>query len=680
MDENVDDEEDKNDENEGKEQEQKGGKDKEKEGDEEETDYEEEQKNEEEEKTEDKHEEKDVEEKDDDEGEDIQKEQEADVNKVDDQDEKQKDNNENNEKEKEKEKNNEQKKEKNQEKDQEKEHNKQGEDDEDDDDDEEWDGETTPVNSKTRGKLPTQTEESPSSSSSNQPNVGPSRSNEQGGIATLIRPSIFPHHREHGRAIVASITQSPGQFLTNLSLDEEEDEDMKDNEDSFENTADQDLQTPQIKPTITREELLESASPVKMKLEYNPVLVLEDAPKPFNRSYFIFEKKDESDVNKLVKDSFNVITTELSIEEFLNMLCFMKGEIFVPKVNHHFVTNNEYRAMKNAFELEIKNVTTLLNNKLYVGCFKVTSGSGVHHTDDLVPLYTIQGKPVDKFFGQFVSDTNEVKNMIENIKQKRFTPIENWSKAQNIQEMKSIHVAPADGNHRTKCFHQFAKEAETAYLLGLDYKLQVNFLLPKHPSKPSLQILQDYDDMSDHVMKITKKGKEHSIWDALQTIFNLMEKTLETVSDCVLQTLYTARMVTVTVHDSKLKKDVDKEVPAFLYCKEPSSIYKAFTDIFDQIIKALLRNEDLKAEWMSYYDVDEDHLLEPLARLHCHDILNRFTTFMGTETYTKFKNATHLHSVKLKVQNIDLPFQFIQIFHVILTAAMSKSHFKSIKS
>jgi hypothetical protein len=360
----------------------------------------------------------------------------------------------------------------------------------------------------------------------------------------------------------------------------------------------------------------------------------------------------------------------------------MKGEIFVPKVNHHFVTMNiEYYALKNAFGLEIKNRTTLLNNKLYmlvVSRYHQNKALTIP-TPAFVPLYTIHGKPVHNYFRQFVPNTSKVSNMIENIKQKRFSPIKNWSKAQNFKEMKSIHVASADGNHRTKSFHQFAKEAQMADLLGLPYNLQVNFLLPKNPLKPSLQILQGYDDMSDHVMKLTKKGKEHFIWDALQIIFNLLEKTLELVSGDKLETFYTARMVTVTVHDSKLKKDVDKEVPAFLYCKEPSSIYKAFTDIFHPIIKTLLHQEDLKAEWMSYYDVDEDHILDPLAQLQCHEILNRFTFFMGTETYTRFKNATHLHSVKLKIQNIDLSFQFIQIFHVILTAAMSKSHFKNIK-
>lgn len=87
--------------------------------------------------------------------------------------------------------------------------------------------------------------------------------------------------------------------------------------------------------------------------------------------------------------------------------------------------------------------------------------------------------------------------------------------------------------------------------------------------------------MSAHVIKIMKKGKGHSICDALQTVFNLIEKTLEVVSGDKLETFYTRRTVTVTLYDSKLKQDVDKEVPAFLYCKEPSSIYKAFSDIFE---------------------------------------------------------------------------------------------------
>jgi hypothetical protein len=89
--------------------------------------------------------------------------------------------------------------------------------------------------------------------------------------------------------------------------------------------------------------------------------------------------------------------------------------------------------------------------------------------------------------------------------------------------------------------------------------------------------------MSDHVMKITKKGKEHSIWDALQSVFNLMEKELEKVSsDNKPETLYTGRSVTVKIHDAKLKKDVEKQEPAFLYCKEPSFIFMAFGDFLAQ--------------------------------------------------------------------------------------------------
>jgi hypothetical protein len=95
----------------------------------------------------------------------------------------------------------------------------------------------------------------------------------------------------------------------------------------------------------------------------------------------------------------------------------------------------------------------------------------------------------------------------------------------------------------------------TADLLKNPYKLQVNFLLPKDPSRPSSHILQDFDQMSDHVMKITKKGKKYSsIWDDLQSVFNLMEMTLEVVSCDTLETFYTGRAVTVRVHDAKLKR------------------------------------------------------------------------------------------------------------------------------
>jgi hypothetical protein len=166
--------------------------------------------------------------------------------------------------------------------------------------------------------------------------------------------------------------------------------------------------------------------------------------KPFNRNAFIFKKKDDSDVNKLLKDNFNVIQVELTIEQMLNMLCYQKGEILVPKVNHHFVTKNqEYHELKNAYELEIKNGTTLLNNKFYVACFKVTSSKKGSTSDDMVPLYTIQGKPVDTLFAQFVSDEDEINQMIDNIKQGNYDPITDWSSAKNTVEMKSIHIAPS---------------------------------------------------------------------------------------------------------------------------------------------------------------------------------------------------------------------------------------------
>jgi hypothetical protein len=50
--------------------------------------------------------------------------------------------------------------------------------------------------------------------------------------------------------------------------------------------------------------------------------------------------------------------------------------------------------------------------------------------------------------------------------------------------------------------------------------------------------------------------------------------------------------------------------------------------------------EDLKSEWVSYDEIDEDHLFESLTNLDCHVTLHKFTMFMGTDTYNKFKNAT----------------------------------------
>jgi Protein of unknown function (DUF2591). len=46
-------------------------------------------------------------------------------------------------------------------------------------------------------------------------------------------------------------------------------------------------------------------------------------------------------------------------------------------------------------------------------------------------------------------------HMIDEIKQNNYDPITDWSKARNIIDQKSIHIAPADGNHRTESFHQF---------------------------------------------------------------------------------------------------------------------------------------------------------------------------------------------------------------------------------
>jgi hypothetical protein len=84
--------------------------------------------------------------------------------------------------------------------------------------------------------------------------------------------------------------------------------------------------------------------------------------------------------------------------------------------------------------------------------------------------------------------------------------------------------------------------------LQKDYKLQVHFLLPKSASTPSDKVLEDFSTFSNHVMKLTKKGKGHSLWDALQTVFNLMEGKLEQDNG---ETTYTGRIVSVTIKDKR---------------------------------------------------------------------------------------------------------------------------------
>jgi hypothetical protein len=144
-------------------------------------------------------------------------------------------------------------------------------------------------------------------------------------------------------------------------------------------------------------------------------------------------------------------------------------------------------------------------------------------------------------------------------------------------------------------------------------------------------------------------------------------------------TYYLGRLIPFPVYDKK-NNVAAKDLPAILYSREPEIIYKAFTDIFQDIIKALLKHDDLKTEWISYYDVDESNILFPLTKLDCHETLDKFTTFMGTEIYETFKSSNQKYTVKLKIKNINMPFQFIQIFHVILAAAISKNHFMSIQA
>jgi hypothetical protein len=408
----------------------------------------------------------------------------------------------------------------------------------------------------------------------------------------------------------------------------------------------------------------------------NADFVVEEAPTPFNRHDFIYQDKDDNDVTRLITHSFQVIVENFNIQQLLNMLCYMKGNILTPKINHHFVTlDNQYHELKNAFELEIKNETLLLNNRLYVGCFKVSSSRKSKGSKDLVPLYTIDGKPTE-LFASFITKQSKVKNLIKAIKDNTIVPITDYSRAQNIKEMESIHIAPSDGGHRTRAFDQIAREIKTKGLLQKNYNLQVHFLLPKSSSTSSDKVLEDFSTFSNHVMKLTKKGKGHSLWDALQTVFNLMMTTLEKENG---ETNYTGRIVSVTIKDKK-DNDILKEVPALLYCKEPASIFAAFTQIFEPIIKALLQHDDLKEEWISYYGVSEANLYEPIQLLDCHQTLDKFTTFMGTDIYDAFKSANHSHTVKLKIQNINMPFQFIQVFHVILTAAISRNHFQSIQA
>lgn len=68
-------------------------------------------------------------------------------------------------------------------------------------------------------------------------------------------PTFSRRHREHDSAIVASITWSPGQFFSNSSMGEDDDEDTEKDEESFPKTSSHDIETPQTKPMITHKAL-----------------------------------------------------------------------------------------------------------------------------------------------------------------------------------------------------------------------------------------------------------------------------------------------------------------------------------------------------------------------------------------------------------------------------------------
>jgi hypothetical protein len=277
---------------------------------------------------------------------------------------------------------------------------------------------------------------------------------------------------------------------------------------------------------------VDSASPQSKRRgkDINAEFVVEDAPKPFNRSDFIYESVEEDDVNKLITTHFDVIVAKVSIKELLNMLCFVKGTAYIPKVNHHFVTlDRDYLALKNAFELELKQGTFLLNNRMYVTCFRMVSkgnkkiGSTELPSHKLVPLYTLEGKKAVNLYASLITDTTSVNAMIEDIQDPASNKINNWANPHNVHEMTSVHIGASDGGHRIKTFIQLAQDRQKKGLIDKNYTLDIHVLVPKTNDTPPNKILDNLQTISSHVMHITKKGKGHTLWDTFQTIFNLMQ-------------------------------------------------------------------------------------------------------------------------------------------------------------
>lgn len=438
--------------------------------------------------------------------------------------------------------------------------------------------------------------------------------------------------------------------------------------------------------------VVESAmAPRKQKeKETNTEFSLDKVVRPFNRADFIYQDLQENQVTSMLNNSFKVVVKKVTIKELLHMLCYIDGEVVGPKVNHHFVSHdNQYHALKNAFELELKQRTTMLNNRFYVTCFNLSPSQSNRDGNDsistishgLVPLFTMNGgNQVDSFYASIVTDADIITTqLIDLTRTDKFALEENRWKEDN-HNPNSYHIAACDGGHRMQAFLELAQNKETVDLLHDEYKLELHFLVPKVTSTAytSAELLDKYQAISNNLMHITKAGKGHTLWDTFQTIFNLLRVELEHPSN---ETSYIGRMVPVSITNKNGTALKLKLVPALLFCKDPATIYRAFGGIFHDIIRALLKHEELKAEWMHFYDKeisDETEILRPLHNLHCYKTLDRFTTFMGTDLYEAFSSANRYHTVKLKIQKINMPFQFIQIFQVILAATISKEHFNSI--
>ena len=371
----------------------------------------------------------------------------------------------------------------------------------------------------------------------------------------------------------------------------------------------------------------------------------------------------------------------MSVAQILHMFPYVGDKhLMMPMVNHHFVSHDSHLdSLRQALKNQIHNDVFSLNDKIWVVPYKVTDDNTGF------PLYTVTGdlfqdvtpkrrrKPYPT--ATFLYEIDKDK-----ILQTRVNEIYNeetgYSKA-------SCFFAIVDGCHRLYLFHEFIVtnlgDDESIDIHKLKkLKFTVNVLLNK--KKVQNETLLRCQQVSMYFADVTRKGKGHTLWDTLASCLDMLNQHLcENANNKGLMARFLARQMSCPMHKTK----EETYVPGYLYSKNRAEVFAAMSPILVLILQELLKFDLLLMDWKVYHKVKKDEDVDKFLHVfqdatYSTTVLDKVKIFLGS-SMCKTYLASPTVATRTKIVGVNLPFSFIQLLHLLITAAMSKEHLIQIR-